>query len=152
MMLRPRLAEFLSYLIAKFAVAIWSSMTYQNVQNLRRLISAETGLDENEFYFVYDQWQCFVHLTETNPTKANVPLYVKDYDRIELPIEPFNTLLIDDTPSKAMYNPHYTCISPIPFEGDPSDNFVVGQLKPWLQGMENYSGTIQDYVQENPFN
>lgn len=64
--------------------------------------------------------------------------------------DPINTLLIDDTPEKAMYNPEYTCISPKSFQGDPDDVYLEQTLRPYLEGLVDFPGTVQEYVQNNP--
>ena len=127
-------------------------MTLKIIEPLQRLICTEACVASDDFYFVYDQANCLAHPTLKNPNKPDVPLFLKPYYLIEKHVDVLNTLLIDDNLEKAMYNPFFTCIAPLPFEGDPKDTTLLEKLKPWLEGLQMYDGTIQDYVQENPFN
>ena len=89
-----------------------------------------------------------------HPTKPDVPLYTKPYRHLEdnyRQFDPCNTLLLDDTPEKAMFNPPYTYVCPPTFYGDPSDEFLMTQLMPYLNRLYISRFTVIKFVRDNPF-
>lgn len=63
-----------------------------------------------------------------------------------------NTLLIDDSPYKALLNPQHTAIFPHSFKFDRSDNSLGagGDLKVYLERLSS-AENVQNFIEQNPF-
>ena len=68
-----------------------------------------------------------------------------------MPLDIYNTLLIDDTPKKAMFNIRGTCISPTPYDGSSDDDMFESKLIPYLANLYSSRISINEFVIENPF-
>ncbi|MCO5586357.1 hypothetical protein L7F22_040297 [Adiantum nelumboides] len=76
--------------------------------------------------------------------KLNLPWSEGDYG-------PSNTLLVDDTPYKAVLNPPNTAIFPRSYTAqDHGDSFLAGALRSYLEGICD-AVSVQTYVATNPF-
>ncbi|MCO5573340.1 hypothetical protein L7F22_027109 [Adiantum nelumboides] len=90
------------------------------------------------------------------------PLFMKDLsklwrkEKLNLPwsegdFGPSNTLLVDDTPYKAVLNPPNTAIFPRSYTAqDHGDSFLAGALRSYLEGIRD-AVSVQTYVANNPF-
>ncbi|KAJ7568964.1 hypothetical protein O6H91_01G054900 [Diphasiastrum complanatum] len=97
-----------------------------------------------------------------DPNNKFKPMFLKELSKLwtklkpELPWEegeygPTNTLLVDDTPYKAICNPPYTAIFPMSYTANSrADDFLVGQLKSYLQQLL-CAMDVQRFVKENSF-
>ncbi|RDX71771.1 hypothetical protein CR513_48829, partial [Mucuna pruriens] len=157
---RPSYFEFLEFCFDKFEVGIWSSRMKKNVD---RVINFLMGDMKNRLLFCWDLSQC----TETSfKTLENKHKYVvfKDLRKLwdkhdpNLPWEKgyyneSNTLLLDDSPYKALLNPPNTSVFPRTFTyQDESDNSLAegGDLRAYLDGLAN-AEDMHKYVEEHPF-
>ncbi|XP_057447725.1 uncharacterized protein LOC130739449 isoform X2 [Lotus japonicus] len=109
---RPFYLEFLKFCFEKFEVGIWSSRTKKNVQ---RVIDYLMGDMKNKLLFCWDLSHCTETSFRTLENKHK-PLVFKDLRKLwekhdpDLPWEKgyyneLNTLLLDDSPYKALLNP-----------------------------------------------
>ena len=151
MIIRPKVREFVSFLLQHFCCVVWSSMTVQNLMPLLRLLLRETGDSESSFCFIYDQRHCVKAPNVHHPSKPGVPLLTKPFSSIEVPFDMYNTLLIDDTPEKAMYNLEGTCISPAPYDGSSDDDMLEVKLIPYLTSLYYSKLSVDEFVLQNPF-
>ncbi|CAM6096782.1 unnamed protein product [Calypogeia fissa] len=155
---RPFCDEFLRFCLDHFVVGVWSSAQKNNVYAFVEYIFKEA---KEKLAFVWHQDHC-TNTGFRHPDDHHVPVFLKElwklWEKIEpnLPWEagdydPLNTLLIDDSPSKAMKNPSYTAIFPKTYKAtDPNDNYLGAELRIYLQGLLQMTD-VQAYVQENPF-
>lgn len=103
--------------------------------------------------FVMHQADCtFTGLK--NPTKTTQPLFLKELQRVwsRFPNGEFNasnTLLIDDTPYKALRNPPYTAIFPHAYEYNEADTFLQGPLVEYLTQLRD-AVDVREFVRTNP--
>ncbi|CAJ1833861.1 unnamed protein product, partial [Sphenostylis stenocarpa] len=127
---RPFYLDFLNFCFEKFEVAVWSSRTRKNIDTV---IDYLMGNMKQRLLFCWDLSYC----TETSfKTLENnfKPLVLKDLRKIwekhdsNLPWEKgyyneSNTLLLDDSPYKALLNPPYNSVFPHTFKfQNQSDN------------------------------
>ncbi|XP_027359179.1 ubiquitin-like domain-containing CTD phosphatase 1 isoform X2 [Abrus precatorius] len=119
---RPFYLEFLEFCFDRFEVGIWSSRLKKNVD---RVIDALMGDMKSKLLFCWDMSHC----TETNfktPENKYKNVVFKDLRKLwdkhdpNLPWEKgyyneSNTLLLDDSPFKALLNPPNTSVFPPTF-------------------------------------
>ena len=144
--IRPKVRQFLKFLLKHFCCAIWSSMTHNNLKPLLGLLHREAKINEANFCFIFDQHQCFARVNVYHPSKPGVLLLTKPFTSIVVPHNIFNTLLIDDTPEKAMYNNKGTCISPTPYDGSINDDIFEAKLIPYLIALYHSRLSISEFV------
>jgi len=109
--LRPNLKEFLSACVNKFTVYIWSSTMKKNFSRHLEIIAKKIGTHLPSFKIV-DQSFCFKN-NHFLPKKPYKPVFHKNlFDFfVQFPCMTFeNTLLIDDTPHKSLFNPPFNAI------------------------------------------
>ncbi|XXG55538.1 hypothetical protein AAC387_Pa03g3188 [Persea americana] len=157
---RPFCDGFLKFCFERFNVGIWSSRTRRNMEAVVDFLMRD---DKHKILFFWDQSQC----TETGFStveNSSKPLFLKELKKIwdkEVPTLPWekgdytpsNTLLLDDSPYKALRNPPYTAIFPRPFRyRDVKNNSLGpgGDLRVYLEGLAKCEDVPQ-YVQEHPF-
>ncbi|KAH7660653.1 Protein-serine/threonine phosphatase protein [Dioscorea alata] len=157
---RPYCDDFLKFCFEKFNIGVWSSRKMYNVDIVVECLMRNT---KDKLLFCWDQSKC---TTTGLGTIGNVhkPLVLKELKKLwdkeepELPWElgeytPSNTLLIDDSPYKALLNPPYTGIFPPPYNSrDVKDNSLGpgGDLRVYLEGLAVIDD-VQQYVCEHPF-
>ncbi|PIN12611.1 Phosphoprotein phosphatase [Handroanthus impetiginosus] len=157
---RPYCDDFLKFCFEKFNVGVWSSRTKRNVEPILDFL---LGNDKSKLLFCWDQSHC----TDTGygtVEKKHKPLLLKKLKKLwnkcdpDLPWErgvynESNTLLLDDTPYKALSNPRYTAIFPYTYRyTDVRDNSIGpgGDLRVYLEGLA-MAENVQEYVKQNPF-
>ncbi|KAJ8640389.1 hypothetical protein MRB53_017083 [Persea americana] len=157
---RPFCDDFIKFCFDRFNVGIWSSRTRRN---LEAVLNIFIGDDKNKLLFCWDQSHCTSTGFKTIENR-NKPLFLKELKKIwdkeepNLPWEkgeytPSNTLLLDDSPYKALRNPPYTAIFPRPYNfQDENDNSLgpEGDLRVYLEGLAR-SDDVRCYVQKHPF-
>ncbi|KAM0951368.1 putative FCP1 domain, HAD superfamily protein [Dioscorea sansibarensis] len=157
---RPYYDDFLKFCFERFNIGVWSSRKKYNVDIVVECLMRNT---KDMLLFCWDQSKC---TTTGLGTIGNVhkPLVLKELKKLwdkeepELPWElgeytPSNTLLIDDSPYKALLNPPYTGIFPPPYNSrDVRDNSLGpgGDLRVYLEGLAVIDD-VQHYVREHPF-
>ncbi len=133
-----------------FNVGIWSSMMPVNLDPIMDLICQVSSIAPSAFHFIYNQKHC-EEVPGGNPKKPNVPLLIKPFAKIQGSFDPFNTLLIDDTPAKGKCNGDNKCIFPLEYDGNPRDSFFETRLMPFLDSLAKSPLNVPDFVSLNPF-
>ncbi len=134
--IRPGCEDFVKFCLRNFEVAVWSSGMVDKVSGL---VDAAFGRRRKELLFVWAQDMC----TRTglkDPTNSRKDVYLKDLsvvwaDEKGRGFDQFNTLLIDDTPYKALKNPCNTAIHPTPWTADETEDYGLSGLEEWLLGL-----------------
>ncbi|MBA0714714.1 hypothetical protein Golax_013673, partial [Gossypium laxum] len=151
--------DFLRFCFEKFEVGIWSS---RNRRNLERVVGFLMGDMKQKLLFCRDSSHCTTTRFKT-PGHRYKPLVFKELRKLwrksdpNLPWEKgyyneSNTLLIDDSPYKALLNPLDTAIFPHPFKFDMDDDSfgVGGELRVYLERLA-LAENVQKFVELNPF-
>ncbi|XP_019426730.1 PREDICTED: ubiquitin-like domain-containing CTD phosphatase 1 [Lupinus angustifolius] len=157
---RPYYFEFLNFCFENFEVGLWSS---RKMENVKRIVDFLMGEMKNKLLFCWDVSHC----TETSfrtLENRHKDLVFKDLRKIwdkhdpNLPWEKgyyneSNTLLLDDSPYKALLNPPHTSVFPHTFSyQNRSDNSLApgGNLREYLDGLAK-AENMSKYVEEHPF-
>ncbi|XP_074316463.1 uncharacterized protein LOC141652764 [Silene latifolia] len=157
---RPFCDNFLDFCFEKFDVGIWSSRTEKNVTRVLDCLMKNT---KDKLLFCWHQSHCTQtgYKTVENNEK---PLVLKELKKLwekqekDLPwkkgfYNEANTILLDDSPYKALRNPPYTAIFPFPYSfrnvGDKSLG-PDGDLRLYLERLAE-AENVQKFIQENPF-
>ncbi|KAF4382096.1 hypothetical protein F8388_001241 [Cannabis sativa] len=157
---RPYCDEFIEFCFDKFNVGVWSSRMKWNMDKVIEFLFRKS---RHKLLFCWDQSHCSA--TGANTLENyNKPLVFKELRKLWEKLEPnlpwkigeydeANTLLLDDSPYKALRNPANTAIFPKPFEYlDRADNSLGpgGDLRTYLEGVA-LADNVQKYVEQNPF-
>ncbi|CAI9758699.1 unnamed protein product [Fraxinus pennsylvanica] len=157
---RPSCDDFLKFCFEKFDVGIWSSRSKKIIENFANYLLGDL---QHKLLFCWDM----SHSTQTGyKTLDNMqkPLVMKELKKIwekddpNLPWEKgyyneSNTLLLDDSPYKALLNPLHSAIFPHSFHyQDKSDNSLGpgGDLRVYLEDML-MCDDVRKYVDQHPF-
>ncbi|WOL07642.1 hypothetical protein Cni_G16387 [Canna indica] len=157
---RPFCDDFLKFCFERFHVGVWSS---RRSYNLDAVVDYLMGQLKPKLLFCWDQSKC----TDTGYKtieNSHKPLLLKELNKLwnkedpDLPWEKgeysqFNTLLVDDSPYKAICNPPQTAIFPYPYSCDDArDNSLGpgGDLRVYLEGLA-MADDVQLYVKAHPF-
>ncbi|KAB1216827.1 hypothetical protein CJ030_MR4G015441 [Morella rubra] len=157
---RPFCDDFLQFCFDKFVVGVWSSRTKRNMD---RLIDFLMGDSRCKLLFCWDQSHCTSTGVNTLENKEK-PLLLKELRKLWEKLEPdlpwekgeyreANTLLLDDSPYKALLNPVNTAIFPHTYQYTDFDDTSLGPgggLRVYVEGLA-MADNVQKYVQENPF-
>ncbi|KAG1341952.1 hypothetical protein COCNU_05G001810 [Cocos nucifera] len=157
---RPFCDDFLNFCFRKFDIGIWSSKKKKNVG---AMVDYLMGDAKNRLLFCWDRSKCTVTGFST-VENAKKPLVLKEMKKLwnkedpDLPWEngeylPSNTLLVDDSPYKALCNPPHAAIFPYPYHFyDEGDNSIGpgGDLRVYLEGLA-MADNVQHYVCAHPF-
>ncbi|MED6180129.1 hypothetical protein PIB30_007286 [Stylosanthes scabra] len=156
---RPFYAEFLNFCFDNFEVGIWSAGKDNEVE---AIVDYLLGENKNKLLFLWSYTDC-TKASFNTPCKKKSSKF-KDLRKIWDKQDPnlnfqkgyfneTNTLLIDDSPHKALLNPPHTSIFPHSFHFlNKSDNSLGGggDLTKYLNELANVEN-IQKYVEEHPF-
>ncbi|KAK4754402.1 hypothetical protein SAY87_002506 [Trapa incisa] len=157
---RPFVDDFLEFCFERFAVAVWSSRMKKNIDPLVNFLF---GNAREKLVFCWNQCQC----TQTNFKtlgNRNKPLVLKELRKVWEKLGPdlqfdkgeyddSNTLLLDDSPYKAICNPENTAIFPSSYRYNMrQDNSLgpEGDLRVYLEGL-SATVNIPEYVRQKPF-
>lgn len=155
---RPHMREFIAWVHSKFEVGVWSSANARNTQNL---VDYVWGEQRNKVSFVWGQEKCSNVGVAPSATQAR-PMFLKELRRVwklkkKTGLARFNesnTLLIDDSPYKAILNPEHTAIHPRGFtvERLETDDMLGenGALRRYLEELST-AESIPDFVRANPW-
>ncbi|KAE8718594.1 hypothetical protein F3Y22_tig00110009pilonHSYRG00070 [Hibiscus syriacus] len=142
--LRTGLFEFMQFCVDNFVVALWSSKMRHNVDR----VLEKLPLFSEHFLYVWDQAKC--------KTYDNVT-YCKDLNDVWNACPDFNelnTLLVDDSAEKMIYNPKYNYICPHTFHAasHSNDNALEkgGNIREYLENLLN-AHNVPDFVRNNHF-
>jgi hypothetical protein len=132
--LRPNAAPFVNFLFAHFDVAVWSSAMRVNVESMVRQAMPAY---EKRLAGIFDQDDCTT--LGKHPHNLDKPLFIKELACVWAKLPQYaegRTLLLDDSPYKAVANPPLTAIHPKEWEHtDAEDAALVpeGPLESFLR-------------------
>ncbi|CAE6073799.1 unnamed protein product [Arabidopsis arenosa] len=157
---RPYCDEFLKFCFDKFEVGIWSSRKQNNVVRITEFLLGDL---KNKLLFCWDMSYC---ATTTVGSLENRYKYVvfKDLNRLWEKHDPrlpwkmgdyneTNTVLLDDSPYKALLNPPYTAIFPHSYNHQNKTDTSLGNggdLRLHLEKLVE-AENVQDFIKKNPF-
>ncbi|CAL9226891.1 unnamed protein product [Arabidopsis halleri] len=156
---RPFVSSFLDFCFERFHVAIWSSRRV----GLDYMVSIVMKNYSRNLLFCFDQNKCTTTKFKTQE-KNDKPLFLKDLRTVwdgfgtctscgKRKYDETNTLLVDDSPDKALCNPPHTGIFPSPYQyTDRQDSALgrEGELRKYLERLAD-AENVQKFVAENPF-
>ncbi|KAI3957771.1 hypothetical protein MKX01_007602 [Papaver californicum] len=157
---RPFCDDFLKFLFQNFDVGVWSSRTKRNVDSVVDFVMGDT---KKNLLFCWDQYHC----TDTGYStleNRQKPLVLKELKKLwnkhdqNLPWEKgayneSNTILLDDSPYKALRNPPHTAIFPPPYRFEDAGDKSLGpggDLRVYLEGLLK-ADDVQNYVEQHRF-
>ncbi|XP_061339397.1 uncharacterized protein LOC133286068 isoform X2 [Gastrolobium bilobum] len=155
---RPFCDDFLKFCFDRFHVGVWSSRAKSNVD---KVVEFLMGKSASKLLFSWSHCTMTEFSTVEN---RNKPLVLKELRKLWEKVEPglpwekgefneSNTLLLDDSPYKALVNPMYTAIFPYSYHYyDSTDSSLGpgGDLRVYLEGLA-MAENVQEYVSSNPF-
>ncbi|XP_078179408.1 ATP-dependent RNA helicase dbp2-like isoform X2 [Carex rostrata] len=157
---RPFCTDFLQFCFTNFEVGIWSS---RNKNNLQKAINYVLGDLKNMLLFCWDQSKCTIPNLKSKENQDK-PVFFKELQKLWDNQEPglpwkrgrftkANTLLVDDSPYKALLNPLFTAIFPNPYSFKNKEDKslgVGGALRMYLELVAT-AEDVQCFVKDNPF-
>ncbi|CAL5080337.1 unnamed protein product [Urochloa decumbens] len=158
---RPYSDDFLRFCFQNFELGIWSSRKRENVDSVVNILMKDL---KKYLLFCWDMSYCTVTGCNTVDNKHK-PLVLKELKKLwnkeepTLPWElgefsPSNTLLVDDSPYKALCNPPNTAIFPQPYSyRNERDDYSLGpggDLRIYLERIAS-ADDVQSFVRDNPF-
>ncbi|CAL4944459.1 unnamed protein product [Urochloa decumbens] len=157
---RPYCDDFLNFCALNFELGVWSSRKKENVASVVDIVMRDF---KPRLLFCWDMSKCTFtgHKTLENRYK---PLVLKELRKLwnkeepDLPWEEgdysaSNTLLVDDSPYKALRNPPHTAIFPRSYSYlNWNDNSLGpgGDLRVYLQNLAS-ADDVECFVRNNPF-
>lgn len=157
---RPFCDDFLKFCFLKFNVGIWSSRTRKNVIAVVDFLMKTT---KQHLLFCWDQSHCTTTGYKTlenmeKPLVLKELKYLWDSEEENCPWEKrfyneTNTVLLDDSPYKALRNPPNTAIFPYPYTYENVEDKSLGpggDLRVYLERLAE-AENVQKFIQENPF-
>lgn len=147
---RPSCEEFLKFCFENFVVGIWSSARKHNVNLFVDFIFKDL---KPALAFSWHQQHCTITKV-MHPDNEHKPIFLKELSKLWANLDPkkfgpSNSLLVDDSPYKALKNPPNTAIFPRSYTADEVDDNFLGVLQKYLEGLRD-SLDVQKYVRENP--
>ncbi|XP_057444839.1 uncharacterized protein LOC130737086 [Lotus japonicus] len=124
---RQHCREFLKFCFEKFVVAIWSSKMSDNVEKLVEFLFQDM---KGKLLFCWDHSYCTssgVHA----PTQLSKEMVFKDLNKVWDQFDDYNaknTLLVDDSPYKALLNPPHTAVFPDTYKYWHNCDNLLGKL------------------------
>ncbi|CAN1151808.1 hypothetical protein LINPERPRIM_LOCUS28556 [Linum perenne] len=157
--IRPYCRDFLRFCFENFAVGVWSSRTWKNLDRVVKFLFEDS---EDNLIFCWDQSNC-THTGLSTLDNPNKPLVLKELRRLwrdkkALPwrkgvFDASNTLLLDDSPYKALRNPVHTAIFPHSYKCTDAEDSALGpegDLRKYLEQILE-ARNVQEFVSQNPF-
>lgn len=164
---RPFCDDFLKFCVDNFDVVIWTS---RKKKNLDGLIDFVLGDLKHQVLQIWDQSQCTelpLNISQTGlQTKDNrcKPVFLKELKKLwdiyysclpwkKGPFNESNTLLLDDSPYKAILNPPHTAVFPISYSCQHENDNALGpggDIRSYLEGIA-VAENVQRYVEQHPF-
>ncbi|KAL8151658.1 hypothetical protein V2J09_021466 [Rumex salicifolius] len=157
---RPFCDDFVKFCFETFDVAVWSSRKRFNVERMLKFLMKEDKREK--LIFTWDQSHCTKtgFMTIENKDK---PIFLKELqkwwnksnpkcpsDREKAVYNESNTLLIDDSPCKALRNPFKWSESSHLFWPAVLSLGPNGDLRLYLKRLAE-ADNVQEFVKENPF-
>jgi hypothetical protein len=157
---RPFCDDFLKFCFENFHIGVWSS---RHRNNLDPLVKYLMGDMRHNLLFCWDSSKC-TNTGFTTIGNFKKPLMLKQIKKLwtkeqsDLPwakgeFSPCNTLLIDDSPYKALCNPPHTAIFPYSYDfRDEGDKALEngGYFREYLEELA-LTKDVQNFVEKHPF-
>ncbi|GAB4828666.1 hypothetical protein Ancab_018332 [Ancistrocladus abbreviatus] len=157
---RPSCSDFLNFCFEQFDVGVWSSRSKRIVD---RVVHYLMGDMKQKLIFCWDLSHCTKSNFRTLENRHKA-LVFKELRKIwekydpDLPWEngdynESNTLLLDDSPYKALLNPPHTAIFPYSYDfKDQTDNSIGpgGNIRAYLEELA-MAENVQEYIKKHPF-
>ncbi|KAL3838212.1 hypothetical protein ACJIZ3_022803 [Penstemon smallii] len=157
---RPFYDDFLKFCFHNFDVGIWSSRSRRVID---KVVDYLLGDQKYKLLFCWDMSYCtqtgFKTLDQRHkPLVCKVLQKIWDADFPNLPwkkgdYNETNTLLLDDSPYKALLNPLHTAVFPCSYDYRNRNDKSLGpggDLRVYLEGLLT-SENVQKYVEQHPF-
>ncbi|CAH2036967.1 unnamed protein product [Thlaspi arvense] len=155
---RPFVTSFIDFCFERFNVGIWSS----RLIGLDYMTNVVMGNYGKNLLFCFDQSICITTGFKTLENSSK-PLFLKDLRRVwdrfgaclncgKRKYDETNTLLVDDSPDKALCNPPHTGIFPFPYQYTDLKDCALGpdgELRKYLERLVD-AENVQKFVEENP--
>ncbi|KAJ4957074.1 hypothetical protein NE237_013857 [Protea cynaroides] len=152
--------EFLKFCFERFDVGVWSSRHKKNVDGVVDFLMKDL---KHKLLFCWDQSHCTDTGFKTIENKHK-PFVLKELKKLWDKHDPnfpwekgeyneSNTLLVDDSPYKALCNPPNTAIFPCSYsflDTEDSSLGFGGDLRVYLERL-SMAEDVQKYVKEHPF-
>ena len=146
---REGVEDFLKYYWQYFEVYFWSCCQKKKMVKIMSKVEAETGrfVPSNR---LLPQEECTVS-KYWDPKNSQKPFFFKDlsifYCRVPLANDS-NTLFIDDSPLKSLFNDQYNPVFPPTFQNSDgqADDFLVCRLLPYLDRLRMSHLEVPDFV------
>lgn len=149
---RPHYSDFLQFCFKVFSVAVWSS---RKRKNLEEIVDFLFGERKKDLLFTWDQSKCTdagYHTVDN----INKRVFLKEITRVWTKFhghDESNTLLLDDSPYKALANPENTGIFPDSYRYQCTEDMSLGlngDIRNYLEKIY-FAKNVRQYVQEHPF-
>ncbi|CAN4100370.1 unnamed protein product [Withania somnifera] len=158
---RPFHDDFLQFCFERFNVGVWSSRIKRNMELVLDFLFGDA---KHKLLFCWDQSHCTDTGFPVVGRRRTKPIILKKLKKLWDKYEPdlpwergeydeSNTLLLDDSPHKALCNPPYTAIFPNSYHYmDENDDSLGpgGDLRVYLEGL-SMAENVQKYIESNPF-
>ncbi|KAK4719397.1 hypothetical protein R3W88_017735 [Solanum pinnatisectum] len=158
---RPFHDDFLQFCFERFHVGVWSSRIKRNMELVLDFLLGDA---KHKLLFCWDQSHCTDTGFPVVGTRRSKPIILKKLKKLWDKYEPdlpwergeydeSNTLLLDDSPHKALCNPPNTAIFPNSYHYlDEKDDSLGpgGDLRVYLEGL-SMAENVQKYVENNPY-
>ncbi|KAI3503234.1 hypothetical protein L1887_31673 [Cichorium endivia] len=150
---RPFLDDFLRFCFERFDVGIWSSRTRKI---LEPVVDYLLGDLKKKLLFLWDLSHCTNSSARSLENRHKFIVFKeikKIWEKIEYYYDESNTLLLDDSPYKALLNPKHSGIFPLSYSYmDTNDNSLgpEGDLRVYLEGVGT-TENVKMYVKQHPF-
>ncbi|CAI8589604.1 unnamed protein product [Vicia faba] len=157
---RPYCDDFMTFCFDRFHVGVWSSRTKSNVDDVINLL---LGKSASKLLFCWNQSHCTTTKFSTVENRDK-PLVLKELRKLWEKLEPglpwekgefneSNTLLLDDSPYKALVNPKHTAIFPYTYRYHYTRDAALGpkgDLRGYLEELSK-ADNVQEFVSANEF-
>ncbi|KAG2316395.1 hypothetical protein Bca52824_019517 [Brassica carinata] len=157
---RPFCEEFLKFCFDKFEVGIWSSRKKNNVDRITEFLLGDM---KRKLLFCWDMSYC-ASTTLGSLENRHKHVVFKDLNQLWEKHDPrlpwqkgdyneTNTVLLDDSPYKALLNPPYTAIFPHSYSHHNKSDTSLGNggdLRLHLERLVE-AENVQDFIKNNPF-
>lgn len=150
---RPGMHRFLELLFGVFDVGLWTCAKKRKATDTMNAIFTQE--ERSKFKFLYNQSHAkYTGIMNPYKTSGESPVYVKPlsllYGSPNTPFNESNTLLIDDSPYKAILNPPNTSLFAPTFsiENVKDDDFLLCLLWPVLEKLQ-YARDVRIFLSHN---
>jgi len=119
---RPGVWKFMDFLFEHCDIAVWSSMSKWNLDQLVDLVFGDR---KKKLKFIWDQSKC---KSVKHPTSDKKPLFLKTLSKVYEEYPEYtdkNVLLVDDTEEKARENSKYSLYKVDEWKGDMDDKELM---------------------------